>query len=269
MSQPHDNWLLLSLSETDQTRLKAALQRVRLEKGRPLYRPGEKTEYAYFPLDCIVSTVYITPHAGAAEIAVTGREGVVGLEVLLDDVAIPRSAIVQTTGAALRIRAEILTRECAESRSLREAFMRYMQALVAQTMQLSLCNRHHELEQQFCRLLLSRLDRMGGDSVDISHELLASALGTSREKLTRIAMDFWSDGLIEQGPDHIRVLDRPALEARTCDCYVTVRDQYDRLLPRWRRFVGYAPQASEVMGMSPLPGVDGFLELGMGEASGD
>ncbi len=98
MSQPHDNWLLLSLPEADQKHgSMAMLQQVRLEKGRPLYRPGEKTEYAYFPLDCLISTVYTSPHNVAAEIAVTGREGVVGLEVLLDDVAIPRLAIVQTS----------------------------------------------------------------------------------------------------------------------------------------------------------------------------
>jgi CRP-like cAMP-binding protein len=261
MSHPTGNWLLLSLPEADHARLKGELQRVRLEKGRPLYRPGEQTEYAYFPLDCLVSTVYTTQHTGAAEIAVTGREGVVGLEVLLDDVAIPRLAIVHTSGSALRIRAEVLTRKCAYSRPLREAFMRYMQALVSQMMQLSLCNRHHGLQARFSRLLLSRLDRTSGDAVDISHELLASALGTSMQKLTRAAMGFWSDGLIDQTADHIRVLDRPALEERACDCYLTVRDHYDRLLPRWRSSDG--PQTQESDAMPPLPDMAGFSVLGM------
>lgn len=210
MSQPHDNWLLLSLPETDRARLDAELQRVRLQKGRPLYRPGEKTDYAYFPLDCLISTVYITPRTGAAEIAVTGREGVVGLEVLLHDVPVPRLAIVHTTGAALRIRTESLTQKCAQSRRLREAFMRYMQALVSQMMQISLCNRHHDLQQQFCRLLLSRLDRINGDQVELSHDLMASALGASMEDVTRVVMDFWSTGIIDQKAGHIRVLDRDA-----------------------------------------------------------
>lgn len=235
MSQPHDNWLLLSLPEIDRARLDEELQRVRLEKGRPLYRPGEKTDYAYFPVDCLVSTVYITPHTGAAEIAVTGREGVVGLEVLLNAVPVPRLAIVHTTGTALRIRAGILTQECPQSRHLREAFMRYMQALVSQMMELSHCNRHHELQQRFCRLLLSRLDRINGDQVGLSHDLLASALGASVEDVTRVAMDFWSSGIIDQEAGHIRVLDREALERRACDCYTTVREHYDRLLPRWRK----------------------------------
>jgi CRP-like cAMP-binding protein len=259
MSQPNGNWLLLSLPETDQARLNAGLQRVRLEKGRPLYRPGEMAEYAYFPLDCLISTSYITPHTvAAAEIAVTGREGVVGLDVLLDDVAIPRLAIVQTSGLALRIRADVLTRECAHSRPMREAFMRYMQALVAQMMQLSICNRHHDVQQQFCRLLLSRLDRMSGDTVEISHELLASALGASREKVTRIAMGFWSDGLIDQEAGHIRVLDRAALEERACDCHQTVREQYDRLLPDWRAPHGLTP--TSVPSLSEL---GDSLELGL------
>jgi CRP-like cAMP-binding protein len=263
MSQPHDNWLLLSLPDSDRDRLDAALQRVRLEKGRPLYRPGEKAEYAYFPLDCIVSTVYMPPHTGAAEIAVTGREGVVGLEVLLDDVAIPRLAIVQTSGTALRIRIEVLTRECAQSRPVRELFMRHMQALVSQMMQLSICNRHHDLRQRFCRLLLSRLDRVAGDDVVISHDLLASALGTPMEEVTSIAMDFWSNGLIDQEAGYIRVLDRDALEARACDCYAAVRDHYDRLLPKGRRPDGYAPRAREAQVAPSLPPMDGASALGV------
>jgi len=169
---------------------------------------------------------------------VTGREGVVGLEAVLDDVTIPRIAVVHTSGAALRIRADLLRHECALSRPLRDALMRYMQALISQMMQLAICNRHHELPQQFSRLLLSRLDRVAGDRVDITHDLLAGALGTSPEKLTGIAMDFWRHGLIDQAAGHIRVLDRAALEERACDCYQTVRDQYDRLMPRWRRADG-------------------------------
>lgn len=261
MSQPHDNWLLLSLPEIDQARLNEELQRVRLEKGRPLYRPGEKTDYAYFPLDCLVSTVYITPHTGAAEIAVTGREGVVGLEVLLNTVPIPRLAIVHTTGTALRIRAEILTEECTQSRRLREVFTRYMQALVSQMMQLSLCNRHHDLQQQFCRLLLSRLDRVSGDEVELSHDLLASALGASLEDVTRLAMDFWSTGLIDQEAGHIRVLDRDALERRACDCYMAVREHYDRLLPHWRKTGGLSHGTRGTRDMPAQPGMHGLHEL--------
>jgi CRP-like cAMP-binding protein len=255
------------LPERDRAQLEPELQRVRLEKGRPLYRPGERTEYAYFPLDCLISTVLTTAHDSAAEIAVTGREGVVGLEVLLDDIAIPRFAIVHTSGTALRIRAEVLTEECAHSRNLRETFMRYMQALISQMMQLSHCNRHHDLQQKLCRLLLSRLDRAAGNEVDISHELLASALGSSEEKVTRVAMDFWSDGLIEQEAGHIRILDRAALEARACDCYQTVREQYDRLLPRWRRLAGSQHRDNNTLAL--LAGVTGSPGLAMEETSGE
>lgn len=259
MSQPHDNWLLLSLPESDQARLQGELQRVRLEKGRPLYRPGERTDYAYFPLDClIISTVYVVGQDPAAEIAVTGREGVVGLEVLLHDAPIPRIAVVHTTGSALRIRVEALTRHCERSRSLREVFTRYMQALVSQMVQLAICNRHHELPQQFSRLLLSRLDRVAGDQVELSHELVARALGVSPEQLTGIAMDFWRKGIIDQEADHIRVLDRAALEARCCDCHQTVREEYDRLLPGWR---GRAVAETEQGWSRPMP-MAGFRTAG-------
>lgn len=265
MSQPHDNWLLLSLPEPDQARLQAELQRVRLEKGRPLYRPAEQADYAYFPLDCLISTVFLTPHTAATEIAVTGREGVVGLEALLDDFAAPRFAIVHTSGSALRIRAERLKQECVRNRTLREAFMRYMQALIGQMMQLAICNRHHDLQQQFSRLLLSRLDRVAGDEVELSHELVAGALGAPVDKLTRVAMDFWRNGVIDQEADHIRVLDRPALEARTCHCYHAVRDQYDRLLPDWR--TGLFAQVAGTSTSSPLLREGGLL--GLEEAAGE
>jgi CRP-like cAMP-binding protein len=269
MAQPHDNWLLLSLPEIDQARLREELQRVRLEKGRPLFRQGEKAEYAYFPVDCLVSTVFTTPRTGAAEIAVTGREGVVGLEALLNDIVIPRMAVVHTTGSALRIPAEILMQACAESRALRETFTRYMQALVSQMMQISICNRHHDLQQQFCRLLLSRLDRVADDEVEISHDLLANALGTSIENVTRIAMEFWSDGLIDQEAGHIRVMDRDSLEARACDCYHMVREQYDRLLPGWCMSGKREGRARESIFVGSLPGMDGFAELEMEEAAGE
>ncbi len=116
-----------------------------------------------------------------------------------------------------------------------------MQALVSQMMQLSICNRQHDLQERFCRLLLSRLDRVQGDTVEISHDLLADALGTSAEKLTRLAMDFWSIGLIDQAAGHIRVLDRSAIKERACDCYQAVREQYDRLLPGWHASARQAP----------------------------
>lgn len=233
MNLPNRNWLLAGLPEAGYARLRSRLEPVMLEKGETLYRAGEHTERVYFPLDCLVSVVYITAQTTAAEIAVIGSEGLVGLEMLLDEVAMPRWAVAQTSGSALAVRAEVLKEECSHAGELRDLLMRYMQALIAQMMQLAVCNRHHDVAQQMCRLLLSRLDRKAGDTVELSHEALAAALGTSRHYVTRIALDLWSSGAIEQHADHIRVLDRAALEAQACDCYPTVRRQYDRLLPGW------------------------------------
>jgi hypothetical protein len=116
---------------------------------------------------------------------------------------------------------------------MQELFSRFMQGLITQMMQLAVCNRHHDVGQQLPRLLLSCLDRMAGDTIEMSHEALAAALGIAPEHITRVALDLWSAGVIEQGAGRIKVMDRAALEARACGCYATVSRQYDWLLPGW------------------------------------
>jgi CRP-like cAMP-binding protein len=134
---------------------------------------------------------------------------------------------------------------CDHNASLRHAFSQYMKALIAQMLQLAVCNRHHDVDQQFCRLLLSRLDRNGGVPIEMSHEDLARALGTTSERVTRVALDLWSAGAIEQAAGNIKVLDRATLESRTCDCYGDVRMHYDQMLPGWNGSGRYpAPAAA-------------------------
>ncbi|HEY3644209.1 MAG TPA: Crp/Fnr family transcriptional regulator [Gammaproteobacteria bacterium] len=234
MNEAKRNWILAALPEAELARLHSQSNLVRLVPGQTLHQPGERAEYAYFPLDCLVTLVYITGDAATAEIAVTGREGMVGLELLLDEVAMPRWAVAQTAGSALRIRAEVLKDESSRSPALHDAFTRYLQAVIAQMMQLAVCNRHHDVGQQLCRLLLSRLDRQPGNSIEMSHEVLAGALGATPDIVTRVMLDLWSAGSIEQGVKHIEVLDRDALEQRACACHRTIRGHYDRLLPGWR-----------------------------------
>ncbi|HEY1772976.1 MAG TPA: Crp/Fnr family transcriptional regulator [Gammaproteobacteria bacterium] len=230
---PKHNRILAALPEADYERLYRSLQQVSLTQGESLHRLDEQVEYVYFPLDCLVAVVYITPNTTAAEIAVTGREGMIGLEMLLDDVAMPRWAVPQISGQAMRISAALLKEEYSRSPAMRQLFTRFMQALITQMMQLAVCSRHHDVGQQLPRLLLSCLDRMPGDTIEMSHEALAGALGIAPEDITRVALDLWSAGVIEQGAGRIKVLDRTALEARACECYATVCRQYDGLLPGW------------------------------------
>jgi CRP-like cAMP-binding protein len=231
--KPKHNRILAALPDADYERLRPGLQQVSLEQGGSLHRQGEPDGYVYFPLDCLVAVVYITPNTTAAEIAVTGREGMVGLEMLLDDVAMPRWAVPQTSGQAMRISAALLKVEFGRSVAMRELFTRFMQGLITQMMQLAVCNRHHDVGQQLPRLLLSCLDRMAGDCIEMSHEALAGALGIAPEHITRVALDLWSAGVIDQGAGRIKVLDRAALESRACECHATVSRQYDQLLPGW------------------------------------
>ena len=109
--------------------------------------------------------------------------------------------------------------------------LRYTQALITQMTQTAVCNRHHSLDQQLCRWLLLSLDRLSGQEIIMTQELIANMLGVRREGVTEAALSLQRDGLIRYSRGHIHVLDRPGLERRTCECYQVVRQEYQRLLP--------------------------------------
>ena len=109
--------------------------------------------------------------------------------------------------------------------------LRYTQALITQMAQTAVCNRHHSLDQQLCRWLLLSMDRLQGDELVMTQELIANMLGVRREGVTEAALKLQKAGLIAYARGHIKVLDRPALEQRCCECYAVVKVEYDRLLP--------------------------------------
>jgi CRP-like cAMP-binding protein len=109
--------------------------------------------------------------------------------------------------------------------------LRYTQALITQMAQTAVCNRHHSLDQQLCRWLLLSLDRLQGDELAMTQELIANMLGVRRGGVTEAALRLQKAGLIQYVRGHITVLDRAGLERRTCECYAVVKHEYDRLLP--------------------------------------
>ena len=113
-----------------------------------------------------------------------------------------------------------------------QLLLRYTQALISQVAQTAVCNRHHRLDQQLCRLLLLSLDRRQGNDLVMTQELIANTLGVRREGVTEAALKLQAAGLIRYARGHIHVLDRSGLEQRTCECYSVVKREYDRLLPR-------------------------------------
>jgi len=230
-SKPKDNHLLAALSEASFEALLPSLERVPLPLGTVVYESGGAQRYVYFPTSSIVSLLYVLANGASAEIAVTGNEGLVGISLFMGGETTPSRAVVQSAGWGYRLRGELLRKEFESDSALQHLLLRYTQALITQMTQTAVCNRHHSVDQQLCRWLLLSLDRLPGDELVMTQELIANMLGVRREGVTEAAGKLQADGLIKYTRGRIKVLDRTQLEARVCECYGVVKKEYDRLLP--------------------------------------
>jgi CRP-like cAMP-binding protein len=228
---PQNNFLLAVLPESSMRELLPALERVELPLGMSVYESGDKQGYVYFPTDGIVSLLYVLEDGASAEIAVVGREGLVGISLFMGGESTPSRAVVQSSGHALRVRAGFLQSRFARDLDLQHLLLRYTQALITQMTQTAVCNRHHSVDQQLSRWLLLSLDRLPASDVAMTQELIANMLGVRREGVTEAAGKLQADGLIRYSRGHIHVVDRNGLERRVCECYSVVKAEYDRLLP--------------------------------------
>ena len=195
-----------------------------------LYESGSTLSHVYFPTTAIVSLLYVMENGASAEIAVVGNEGVVGISLFMGGETTPSRAVVQSAGHGLRLKGQAIKEEFKRAPVL-HLLLRYTQALITQMAQTAVCNRHHSLDQQLCRWLLLSLDRLQGDQLIMTQELIANMLGVRREGVTESAFNLQKAGLIRYSRGRITVLDRPGLEKRTCECYAVVRNEYSRLLP--------------------------------------
>jgi len=199
--------------------------------GWAVYEAGGQMRYLYFPTTSIVSLLYVLENGASAEIAITGNEGLVGISLFMGGESTPSRAVVQSKGNGYRLRASVLKTEFALGGSLQYLSLRYTQALITQMAQTAVCNRHHTLDQQLCRWLLLSLDRLPGNELLMTQELISNMLGVRREGVTAAAGKLQADGLVKYSRGHIVVLDRPKLEKRVCECYAVVKKEFDRLLP--------------------------------------
>lgn len=234
MMQPHDprqNRLLATLPQAEMARWLPQLERVDMPLGAVLYESGSKLSHVYFPLNAIVSLLYVLEDGASAEIAVVGREGLVGVSLFMGGESTPSRAVIQNAGQAYRLRGDVMLQEFNQAGPVLHLLLRYTQALLTQMAQTAVCNRHHSLDQQLCRWLLLSLDRIDSPQLSMTQELIANMLGVRRESVTEAAGHLQDAGLIRYHRGHITVLDRTGLERRTCECYAVVKREYDRLLP--------------------------------------
>jgi CRP-like cAMP-binding protein len=207
------------------------LEYVELRLGEALYEPGDTLTHAYFPITAIVSLLYVMKNGESAEIAIVGNEGVVGVPLFMGGGSTSSRAIVQSAGGAYRLNAALIKQELNKSGSVLRLLLRYTQALMTQMVQTAACNKHHSLDQQLCRWLLLSLDRLQGTQMQMTRQLIAHMLGVTAEKATDAVLKLKTLGWIVYEDGLIQVLDRPALEKRSCECYAAVKQECDRLLP--------------------------------------
>ena len=231
LCNPRTNHLLAALPEPEWQRWLPHLEPVELPLGKVLYESGSTLTHVYFPTTAIVSLLYVLESGASAEIAVAGNEGIVGVSLFMGGGSTPSRAVVQSAGEGFMLSSELMTKEFERAGPVMHLLLRYTQALITQMSQTAVCNRHHSLDQQLCRWLLLSMDRLPGDELVMTQELIANMLGVRREGVTEGAMKLQKAGLIQYARGHITVLDRPGLEQRTCECYAVVKKEYDRLLP--------------------------------------
>jgi len=228
---PTSNALLAALPAVELERWVRHLEPATMPLGEVLYESGHTMSHAYFPTSSIVSLLYVTEDGASAEIAVVGREGIVGISLFMGGESTPSRAVVQSAGMGFRLKGARMMEEFKRGGPVTHLFLRYTQALITQMAQTAVCNRHHSLDKQLCRWLLLSLDRLESGDLSMTQELIANMLGVRRESVTEAAGHLQEAGLIRYRRGHITVLDRARLEQRVCECYAVVKREYDRLLP--------------------------------------
>jgi len=225
------NQLLAVLPEAELERWLPQLEWVEMPLGMVLYESGGTLGYVYFPTSAIVSLLYVMEDGASAEIAVVGNEGIVGISLFMGGESTSSRAVIQSAGRGFRLRGQTMKEEFNRAGPVLHLLLRYTQALITQMSQTAVCNRHHSLDQQLCRWLLLSLDRLAGNELVMTQELIANMLGVRREGVTEGALKLQRAGLIRYARGRITILDREGLESRTCECYAVVKREYERLLP--------------------------------------
>ncbi|MDQ3186260.1 MAG: Crp/Fnr family transcriptional regulator [Pseudomonadota bacterium] len=225
------NRILAALPAEEYARLLPYLEFIFMPLGHVIYESGASITHLYFPTTSIVAPVYEVENGASVRLAVIGNEGFAGLSSLLGGDSMPGGVVVQSAGNGYRIRTKVLKNEFDSCGKLQQLVLHYTQALITQTAQNAICNRHHNVEQQLCRFLLMSLDRSSGNELQMTHEQIAIMLGVRRESVTQAALKLQTIGAIRYSRGHITILDREELEDSVCECYAVVNNEYDRLLP--------------------------------------
>lgn len=228
--RPDENKVLAALNNSALQPFFSQLERVSLNQGEVLYEPDAQINYVYFPETAVCSMLATMEDGSTVEIGPIGDEGMTGLSIYFGGSISPTLVIVHVAGSAMRLRADVLRNELlAERSAMPRLLLRYTQMLLNMTGQSGACYKVHRLEQQLARWLLMMHDYVRMDELLLTHELIALTLGVRRPGISEFANEFKSAGVIAYQRGHIQVIDRPGLEAKACECYRVIKDEYERL----------------------------------------
>jgi CRP-like cAMP-binding protein len=225
------NDLLATLGAEDRARLSSHLELISLPCGKVLCEASCSSDYVYFPTTGIVSLCHELENGTTVEVAVTGNDGVVGIAAFMGGGVTTHRAVVRNAGYGYRMRASVLKAEFESNPGFRQVLLRFAQALIAQLTRSAVCHGHHQLDQQFRRLLLVSMDLLRAPEIALTHDAVACLLGTRRESITAVAGKLQSAGLIRYHRGLITIVDRPGLEAGVCECYGTTKSEPGRVAP--------------------------------------
>jgi CRP-like cAMP-binding protein len=222
-----ENSLLAAIPRKAYRQLLEGFEPVSLSFGEVLYEPGQAIRHVYFPSSSLVSLLTLADGHLALEVGLIGRDGMVGIPIVLGHKNSPVRALVQGSGTAMRMASAHFLRLFRLNRSLQDSLYRYTYALMAQISQTAACNRFHVVESRLARWLLMTHDRVESDHFRMTHQFLGHMLGVRRVGVTKAAQSLQKGDLIRYSRGDITVLDRKGLEAAACDCYRVVREMND------------------------------------------
>ena len=225
---PVVNRLLAALPRSDGLRLLNECQRIELAFGNVLHEPSARIADVYFPMDSFISLVMPLKASVSLEVGLVGNEGMFGFPLALGVQVSPVRAVVQGSGAALRMSARRFRGELKRSGALHREIDRYIFVQLSNLAQTAACTRFHVLEERLARWLLMSYDRAHGDDLQVTQQFLAIMLGVRRAGVTKAAMSLQKRNLIRYSRGYMTVLNRRGLKAAACECYTADRNSYCR-----------------------------------------
>jgi CRP-like cAMP-binding protein len=243
VNSARQNRILAGIPLSHYARLSEHLKPVTLLAGQVICEPGESLEYVYFPTTCTTSLLSQTTEGDSSELAMTGRDGLVGVSLVLGSHSANHRVVVQCAGMAYRMPASVFQSELARCRELQQLALCHVQALITQMSQSIVCIGHHSVRERLCYWLLFNQGAVGSDHLKVTHETIANMLGVRRESITQALGKLQSAGLVSSGRGQIQVLDREGLTDAVCECFSLVFNETERLYER----VTLAPQSTAAM----------------------